>query len=87
VIKLSWKRWLKPKYVWMRIKRRFGWRPEWEKRIMAQKLQPERIIMSEELYNDLVEWIDTPMMAQPTDVPVESPEAIPDSINLKFKVK
>mgnify|MGYP001045015593 CR=1 FL=1 len=69
--KLRWKRWLKPRYVWMRIKRRFGWRPEWEQRIMSQKLQPDRIIMSQETYDDLMSWANE-------DSPIDSKKVRPE---------
>lgn len=78
------KRWLRIR--WYRIKRRFGWMPEWQKKIMNQKLQPDRIIMSEDTYNDLVEWLNADTKVQ-LEIPIESPEPIPDSINLKVKVK
>lgn len=74
-IKLKWQRWLKPRYVWMRIKRRFGWRPEWERKIMNQKLQPDRIIMSQETYDDLMSWINEDCPG--TTIPVEAPVSVP----------
>jgi hypothetical protein len=54
--RVKWTAWLKPRYVWYRIKWLFGWRPEWIRTMMSWRLRPQTIILDQSTADDLMKW-------------------------------
>lgn len=72
------------RWLWFKIKRLFGWKPEWQRRIESYGFRPDVLLLDEQTYKDLLKLVDDDReciawMNKPTPYhgPIKPPPLIP----------